>query len=139
MGPEKTGCPVSWAIKLESLGAKVGGDGCLRPLGGIPGVAEDDSPRGDVPALVMVRIDLLEFQVVDVEGGDLGRSRLVAIHLVGESDGGDVVACQVGDFPDDVVPLAVLELKVVGVAAQPGPRLSTRATREMESNPGRSG
>ena len=29
-----------------------------------------------------------------------------------------MVACQVGDLPDHVVPLAVLELEVVGVAAQ---------------------
>ena len=111
--PGQHGAVGGRANQFELGGFQIAGDGGLGRADLVAGMAEGDAARRDVPALVLIGVDLLQFQFVDVEGGSTGRARLAALHAVGEIEAGDLVAREVGNLPHDVVPLVVLEDNVV--------------------------
>src|SRR5204863_853380 len=85
-------------LKLARLQAA--GDGSLGGSGLVTRMTEGNFAGRDVPALVLVGLDFLQLQLVDIEGGDISRAGLVALHHISHLDGCDFVSRQVGDFPD---------------------------------------
>ncbi len=76
-------------------------------------MAERDRAGSDVPPFVVVGIHLLQLELVEIECGHVRGSGFVALHAVGKVEPRHLVAWQVGDLPNDVVPFVVLEDDVV--------------------------
>ena len=79
----------------------------------ISGMGERDLPFRDIPAFVMVRLNLLQFQPVKVNGHVLLPDRAVeARRGLGDLETSDTVAPEIVDFPKDLHPSALGNVQV---------------------------
>ena len=100
--------------QLEVARREAAGEGGLGGAGLVAAVAERDLSGRDVPAFIVVGLHAFELDPGDLEGNLVGRIGESLVNPVTDFEGGDFVARERGDLPDDVLPLAILQGDVVG-------------------------
>ncbi len=98
--------PRGGIVHLERRGLQARGDGLFREIRAVADMAVRDLARGDVPAFVLFGVDALEFEVVEIIRDLFHLHPALAGGQLEDPEFGHAIATQMGDFPEDAVPLS---------------------------------